>query len=30
MGHLESQESHWVEIFNEFKSICLVKSSVFK
>ena len=30
MGHLESQEARWVEIFNKFRSIFLVKSFVFK
>ena len=30
MGHLEIHEAHWVEIFNEFRSIFFVKSFVFK
>lgn len=30
MGHLESQETHWVEIFNEIRFIFSVKSFTFK
>lgn len=30
MGHLQNRAARWVEIFNEFRSISLVKSFVFK
>lgn len=30
MGHLENQGAHWIEMFNELRSISLVTSVVFK